>query len=56
MLHYPNLLTFQDMEVRDPVSGHSYPMSFSDVLRISRERSSQRSKSSLMSQIVSLLK
>lgn len=56
MLQYSNILTSQDKEVRDPVSGHSFPMSLSDVHRISRERSSKRSQSSLLSQIVSLLK
>lgn len=56
MLDYFNVLNSKDKEVRDPVSGHSFPMSVSDFHRISRERASERSQRSIMSQVVSLLK
>lgn len=31
MLEYHNILTSKDKEVRDPVSGYSYPMSVNDM-------------------------
>lgn len=31
MLDYQNVLTSKDKEVRDPVSGFSYPMSVNDM-------------------------
>lgn len=31
MLHYKNIITSADKEVRDPVSGFAYPMSVNDM-------------------------
>lgn len=31
MLEYQNILNSKDKEVRDPVSGYSYPMSVNDM-------------------------
>ena len=56
MLQYANILTQKDKEVRDPVSGHSFPMSMNDMIAEKNARQSQKRDSELASMLTSILK
>lgn len=38
MLDYMNILTMPDKEIRDPISGYSYPMSYNDIKAAKRQQ------------------
>lgn len=56
MLNYSNILQTKDKEVRDPVSGNSYPMSLSDVHAIERQKASQAKTRNLALTLLSMVK
>lgn len=56
MLNYSNILQTKDKEVRDPVSGNSYPMSLNDVHAIERHKASDANTRKLALTLLSLFK
>ena len=56
MLDYQNILTTKDKEVRDPVSGYSYPMSVNDMHAERAQVESSKQDDSLASMLSSIIK
>ncbi len=56
MLDYMNILTMPDKEVRDPVSGYSYPMSYNDVKAEHKQAQNEKQQRSMLSTLISMVK
>lgn len=56
MLDYYNIIDKRDKEVRDPVSGQSFPMSANDIHAYHDEQHALKQQRELASTIVSLFK
>ena len=56
MLDYMNVLTSKDKEVRDPVSGHAFPMSVNDVHAEIAKKEQSKQDNEIASMLTSLIK
>lgn len=56
MLEYQNILTSKDKEVRDPVSGYSYPISVNDMHAERAQVEQRKQDSNLASMLSSMIK
>lgn len=56
MLEYHNILKSRDKEVRDPVSGYSYPMSVNDMHAERAQQKLGKQDSQIASMLASIMK
>ena len=56
MLQYQNILSSKDKEIIDPVSGNSYPYSFSDMQRERQLKFDENRSKDIAASLISVIK